>query len=275
MALRSPSSTWRRNLGPPYSPPADSLTPTSQGGSSNGARADVARKTKQEVLLADHLLAKLEKEGVEIDGKITSIIGDGIGRIQADAAREHMNGPKWKRIRRLLAIASAALGFVVGVKYEMNREVAYFLSCPKELVQACGCTLFMPSVQRKREDEREKKGREEGERERKEEREAPRRTGEGRSRRRPASARSGVHRRFVAAQSTPGSKPTRTLVLWREAREAALCLFLAQQEEHVRFGGAADGGPRAAIAHALRNPLLPGTAGAGARMPRHFSCKEE
>ena len=37
--------------------------------------------------LADHLLAKLEKEGVEIDGKITSIIGDGIGRIQADAAR--------------------------------------------------------------------------------------------------------------------------------------------------------------------------------------------
>uniref|UniRef100_A0A8R7V467 Uncharacterized protein n=1 Tax=Triticum urartu TaxID=4572 RepID=A0A8R7V467_TRIUA len=30
MALRSPSSTWRRNLGPPYSPPADSLTPTSQ-----------------------------------------------------------------------------------------------------------------------------------------------------------------------------------------------------------------------------------------------------
>ncbi|XP_048544034.1 uncharacterized protein LOC125523040 [Triticum urartu] len=121
MALRSPSSTWRRNLGPPYSPPADSLTPTSQGGSSNGARADVARKTKQEVLLADHLLAKLEKEGVEIDGKITSIIGDGIGRIQADAAREHMNGPKWKRIRRLLAIASAALGFVVGVKYEMNR----------------------------------------------------------------------------------------------------------------------------------------------------------
>ena len=41
-------------------------------------------KTKEEV---DHLLAKLEKEGVEIDGKITSIIGDGIGRIQADAAR--------------------------------------------------------------------------------------------------------------------------------------------------------------------------------------------
>uniref|UniRef100_A0A453R1K5 Uncharacterized protein n=1 Tax=Aegilops tauschii subsp. strangulata TaxID=200361 RepID=A0A453R1K5_AEGTS len=84
MALRSPSSTSRRDLVPRYSPPADSLPPTSQGGFSNGARADVARKTKEE---ADHLLAKLEKEGVEIDGKITSIIGDGIGRIQADAAR--------------------------------------------------------------------------------------------------------------------------------------------------------------------------------------------
>ncbi|KAF7107433.1 hypothetical protein CFC21_108057 [Triticum aestivum] len=118
MALRSPSSTSRRDLVPRYSPPADSLPPTSQGGFSNGARADVARKTKEE---ADHLLAKLEKEGVEIDGKITSIIGDGIGRIQADAAREHMNEPKWKRIRRLLAIASAAVGFVVGVKCEMNR----------------------------------------------------------------------------------------------------------------------------------------------------------
>ena len=33
------------------------------------------------------MLAKFKKEGVEIDGKITSIIGDGIGRIQADAAR--------------------------------------------------------------------------------------------------------------------------------------------------------------------------------------------
>ncbi|XBI36276.1 hypothetical protein VPH35_121819 [Triticum aestivum] len=122
MALRSPSSTSRRNLGPPYSPPADSLTPTSQL-----TRVDPAMEPELMLLgrrsrrLADHLLAKLEKEGVEIDGKITSIIGDGIGRIQADAAREHMNGPKWKRIRRLLAIASAAVGFVVGVKYEMNR----------------------------------------------------------------------------------------------------------------------------------------------------------
>jgi hypothetical protein len=31
------------------------------------------------------LLAKLEKAGVEIDGKVASIIGDGIARIKAEA----------------------------------------------------------------------------------------------------------------------------------------------------------------------------------------------
>ncbi|KAM0898248.1 hypothetical protein ACQ4PT_022053 [Festuca glaucescens] len=77
MAL-SPSSIRRQDVGPRDSPP-----PTSQGGSSNGAKADVARKTKDGI---DHLLTKLEKEGLEIDGKIASIIDDGIARIKAEAA---------------------------------------------------------------------------------------------------------------------------------------------------------------------------------------------
>ncbi|XP_037469170.1 uncharacterized protein LOC119341398 isoform X3 [Triticum dicoccoides] len=90
MALRSPSSTSPQDLGPRYSPPADSLPPTSQGGSSNGAKADVARKEE-----VDHLLAKFKKEGVEIDGKIASIIDDEIARIKAEAERENIiNGLK-------------------------------------------------------------------------------------------------------------------------------------------------------------------------------------
>jgi hypothetical protein len=32
-------------------------------------------------------LAKLEKEGVQIDGKIANIVDDGITRIKAEAAR--------------------------------------------------------------------------------------------------------------------------------------------------------------------------------------------
>uniref|UniRef100_A0A0E0CLW8 Uncharacterized protein n=1 Tax=Oryza meridionalis TaxID=40149 RepID=A0A0E0CLW8_9ORYZ len=81
MAMHSLSSTPRRH-------DSDSgLPPTPQGGSGNGARADVARKTKE----VDHLLAKLENEGVEIDGKIASIIGDGIARIRDEAAREHLD----------------------------------------------------------------------------------------------------------------------------------------------------------------------------------------
>ena len=39
---------------------------------------------KEEV---DHLLAKLEKEGVEIDGKIASIVDDGLDRIKSEARR--------------------------------------------------------------------------------------------------------------------------------------------------------------------------------------------
>ena len=54
-----------------------------QGGSSNGARAEVARNTKE----ADQLLAKLEKEGVEINGKIASLIDDKITRIKTEVKR--------------------------------------------------------------------------------------------------------------------------------------------------------------------------------------------
>jgi hypothetical protein len=55
----------------------------SQGGSGNGARANVARKTKE----VEHMLANLEKEGVEIDDNIASIIDDEVARIKAEAAR--------------------------------------------------------------------------------------------------------------------------------------------------------------------------------------------
>ncbi|KAF0896087.1 hypothetical protein E2562_018202 [Oryza meyeriana var. granulata] len=47
MVLRFLSRTPLRGLGPRDSPPADSPPPTSQGRSGNGARADVARKTKE------------------------------------------------------------------------------------------------------------------------------------------------------------------------------------------------------------------------------------
>ncbi|KAI4976502.1 hypothetical protein ZWY2020_050109 [Hordeum vulgare] len=112
MALLFPSSTSRQDL----SPPADSLPPTSQGGSSNGPKADVGRKKE-----VDHLLAKLEKEGVEIDDKITSIIDDEIARIKAEAERENINEQKRKRIQALLTIAGVAVGFVVGVKCEIDK----------------------------------------------------------------------------------------------------------------------------------------------------------
>lgn len=55
----------------------------SQGGSGIGARADVARKTKE----AEHMLANLEKEGVKIDDRIASIIDDEVARIKVEAAR--------------------------------------------------------------------------------------------------------------------------------------------------------------------------------------------
>jgi hypothetical protein len=52
------------------------------GGSGNGARADVARKTTE----VEHMFANLE-EGVEIDGKIASILDDEIAKIKAEAER--------------------------------------------------------------------------------------------------------------------------------------------------------------------------------------------
>ncbi|KAF0897095.1 hypothetical protein E2562_033645 [Oryza meyeriana var. granulata] len=88
MVLRFLSRTPLRGLGPRDSPPADSPPPTSQGGSGNGARADFARKMKE----VEHMLANLEKEGVEIDGKIASIIDDEVARIKAEAASEACKG---------------------------------------------------------------------------------------------------------------------------------------------------------------------------------------
>ncbi|TKW30454.1 hypothetical protein SEVIR_2G038500v4 [Setaria viridis] len=115
MALRSPSSTPPRVLGPGDSPPADSPPPTSQCGCGNGARADVARKTKE----VEHMLANLEKEGVEIDGKIASIIDDEVARIKAEAAREklRMNKLKRKGVMALISIVSVAYGFLLGVDW--------------------------------------------------------------------------------------------------------------------------------------------------------------
>uniref|UniRef100_A0A0E0K117 Uncharacterized protein n=1 Tax=Oryza punctata TaxID=4537 RepID=A0A0E0K117_ORYPU len=112
MAMRSPSSPPRRDLVPRDSPQADSLLPTPQGGSGNGARADVARKTKE----VDHLLAKLENEGVEIDGKIASIIDDEVARIKAEASREHVNNTKENVMTILLTVASVAVGFIMGAE---------------------------------------------------------------------------------------------------------------------------------------------------------------
>ncbi|RLN24717.1 hypothetical protein C2845_PM07G10260 [Panicum miliaceum] len=82
MVLRFLFGTPAGDLGPRDSPPADSPSPTSQGGSGNGARADVARRARE----VEYLLANLEKEGVEIDDKIASIIDDEVARIKAEAA---------------------------------------------------------------------------------------------------------------------------------------------------------------------------------------------
>ncbi|KAF7108487.1 hypothetical protein CFC21_108949 [Triticum aestivum] len=115
MALRSPSSTRRQDW-----PPADSPPPTYQsyqGGSSNGAESDFARKTKQEV---NHLLAKLEKKGVEIDGKVASIIGDGITRIKVEAAWEDFDESNTKLMAALLTAASMAVGFIMGLDWREN-----------------------------------------------------------------------------------------------------------------------------------------------------------
>ncbi|CAL5016893.1 unnamed protein product [Urochloa decumbens] len=115
MALRSSSSTPRRDLGNRDSPPADS-SPTSQGGSGNEAKADVARMTEVE-----HLLADLEKEGVEINDKIASIIDDEVARIKAEAERENTKRPKVNMRLLLDGAAAVALGLIMWVEfYELH-----------------------------------------------------------------------------------------------------------------------------------------------------------
>ncbi|CAL4998755.1 unnamed protein product [Urochloa decumbens] len=123
MELCPACSTPRPDLGPCDSPVAVSPPPTSQqGGSGNGAKPDVARKAKE----VEHLLANLVKEGVVIDGKITSIIDDEIARIKAEAVREATNESKRNAMKAsaisgfrlaLLTAASCAVGFVMGVEW--------------------------------------------------------------------------------------------------------------------------------------------------------------
>ncbi|CAL5002106.1 unnamed protein product [Urochloa decumbens] len=122
MELCPACSTPRPDLGPCDSPVAVSPPPTSQGGSGNGAKPDVARKAK----VVEHLLANLVKEGVVIDGKITSIIDDEIARIKAEAVREATNESKRNAMKAsaisgfrlaLLTAASCAVGFVMGVEW--------------------------------------------------------------------------------------------------------------------------------------------------------------
>ncbi|KAJ1260580.1 hypothetical protein BS78_10G243200 [Paspalum vaginatum] len=106
MSLRSPSRTRRRV--------ADSPPPTSQGGSSNGAKAAAARKIEEEV---EHLLAKLEKEGVEINDKIASIIDKEEARIEAEVVRKNENNElKRTGIMCVLSFASAAVGCLLGME---------------------------------------------------------------------------------------------------------------------------------------------------------------
>ncbi|KAG2612304.1 hypothetical protein PVAP13_4KG109000 [Panicum virgatum] len=118
MVLRFLFGTPAGDLG---SPPADSPSPTSpspsptspsQGGSGNGSRADVARRAKE----VEYLLASLEKEGVEVDDKIASIIDDEVARIKAEAARENMNEPKRSDIL-LDAIVTFGVGFILGADW--------------------------------------------------------------------------------------------------------------------------------------------------------------
>lgn len=66
------------------------------------------------------MLVKLENEGLEIDGKIASIIDDGVARIKAEAARENTNEPG-KLMELLLVCSSLALGFLIGVEWQENK----------------------------------------------------------------------------------------------------------------------------------------------------------
>ncbi|XBI37610.1 hypothetical protein VPH35_122865 [Triticum aestivum] len=120
MALRSLSSTQRQDVGSRASPPADSQPSTSQGGSGNGARANVARKAKE----VEHILTNLKEEGVEIDDEIASIIDDDLTRIKAEAERENIiNGLKRKGLWVMVSIISAAIGFLLGV--EVCEQIVY------------------------------------------------------------------------------------------------------------------------------------------------------
>ncbi|XP_047057204.1 uncharacterized protein LOC124663559 [Lolium rigidum] len=77
------------------------------GGSGNGARAEV-----------EHMLANLLEEGVEIDGKIASILDDEIARIKAEAEREkNINGLKINGCVILYTISVIAIGFVLGADF--------------------------------------------------------------------------------------------------------------------------------------------------------------
>ncbi|KAL6627105.1 hypothetical protein ACP70R_030831 [Stipagrostis hirtigluma subsp. patula] len=89
---------------------ADSPCPHCQGGSGNGARADVARNTKE----VKRMLKNLEKEGVQIHGKIASIIDDEVDRIKAVVARENISEPKWMKL--VDTVAYITIGFVVGAE---------------------------------------------------------------------------------------------------------------------------------------------------------------
>ncbi|CAN6201646.1 unnamed protein product [Urochloa humidicola] len=108
MARRYPSSTRWRDLGPLDSSPVDSPPPTSEGRSGKGV---VARKMMKDV---EHMLADLENEGVEIDGKIASIIDDEMARIKAEATRVNITGLKRKGMMVLLALSYAVFGFLMG-----------------------------------------------------------------------------------------------------------------------------------------------------------------
>ncbi|CAN6213126.1 unnamed protein product, partial [Urochloa humidicola] len=97
----------RGDLGPLDSPPL--YCPPPQGGS----------MTMKEVKL---LLANLEKEGVKINGRISSIIDDEVARIKAEAARKNKfnNELKTNGMTVLLTIASVAVGFMMGAEWCEN-----------------------------------------------------------------------------------------------------------------------------------------------------------
>ncbi|CAN6170939.1 unnamed protein product [Urochloa humidicola] len=97
----------RGDLGPHDSPPL--YCPPSQGGS----------MTTKEVKL---LLKNLEKEGVKINGRISSIIDDEVATIKAEAARKNKFNDELKRngMTVLLTVASVAVGFMMGAEWCEN-----------------------------------------------------------------------------------------------------------------------------------------------------------